>query len=975
MKIPATFFLIIIHSLIAFPQHNFKDLKKKLEQRKIKEVLTDSKIVTNLRNTQITKDTSTFNYSVSLIDNTSFFKSKENKQNFALTVLKKSDHKNDFQITRSEHAFDLNRNASVLFKMKRYRLAMLQYFNALSLYSNQELTPVEISQILSQNDLDKRITDKYNSFEGLVKEDHFAVSHTLNNLSALFLLKGDIAHAEKFANASMVIRETHLGNQHLSLASSWNNMGNILKEKGDFFEAEVYYQKSLTLLKKKNYVQHVYYAIVKNNIATLYHLLGNYTEAGKHYKSAIAIAQNYEENQDALHRNNEIINFETNYAILLFAQDEIDNSEKKFQSVLRKTAKTFGKRSPEYAYLLNNYASVKMAQNNLDEAISYVKDALDIYASKFSENHHTYLKTRLHLAKVYYLQRNYFQSRNIMEHVGPKLKSVVSDNHPERLTYIADYALVLWKIGEIEEANKLFKHVLKKSFKIANDYFHHMTENERAKFWFLLRERLMDYFAFCTENSMTYPEYLEQMYSAHIKTKGLILSSSQSLRKKILQSNDEALINTFQEWINLKELLAVYISWPNERIEEEEINLDSLQTLSNSKEEILSQKIDLLSAINEKSNWKHVQESLSETEAGIEIIRIHTYNSVPQDQYVVLINTRKNGIEMVKLQNAIDLEERYFTFYYNAIQNNIESDTSYNSFWKPIEKLLEGYKTLYVSTDGVYNKINLNTLKKPNGSYLIENNTIINVSNTAYIKDIKSRKNINLSNVSLFGGAYFGKKGKISPLPGTKQEVESISASLKGKNIASTLYVGTRASEENVKHQFSPSILHIATHGFFEDDTKLSSKKSLYGLPVSAIKDNPLLRSGLLLANAEKEIDEKNGFSNQNNGILLSYEIANNLMLDNTDLVVLSACETAKGDIKNGEGVYGLQRAFQLAGAQTLIMSLWKVNDESTKELMIEFYKELIQRNDKIKALRAAQLKVMQQYPEPAYWGGFVLLL
>jgi len=152
--------------------------------------------------------------------------------------------------------------------------------------------------------------------------------------------------------------------------------------------------------------------------------------------------------------------------------------------------------------------------------------------------------------------------------------------------------------------------------------------------------------------------------------------------------------------------------------------------------------------------------------------------------------------------------------------------------------------------------------------------------------------------------------------------------------------------------------LHIATHGYFQPDNKA--------------ENNPLLRSGLMLSGAGSTI---RGISNSSgeDGILTAYE-AMNLNLDNTDLVILSACETGLGDIKNGEGVYGLQRAFKVAGAKTLVMSLWKVSDEATQELMVTFCKNWLLSGNKREAFLLAQKALKAKYPEPYYWGAFVMV-
>jgi CHAT domain-containing protein len=210
----------------------------------------------------------------------------------------------------------------------------------------------------------------------------------------------------------------------------------------------------------------------------------------------------------------------------------------------------------------------------------------------------------------------------------------------------------------------------------------------------------------------------------------------------------------------------------------------------------------------------------------------------------------------------------------------------------------------------------------------------------------------------------------ITELIGTKVEVENLQNILQKGNIQVQSYTEEKASESLIKQLENPSILHIATHGFFlqdienneEDDTRF------LGMENKKVVENPLLRSGLLFANA------KNALKEGGDGVLTAYE-AMNLNLDNTDLVVLSACETGLGEVRNGEGVYGLQRAFQTAGAKTVLMSLWTVSDEATQELMTLFYENLItKKQSKRLAFQNAQRALKKKYPEPYYWGAFVMV-
>ena len=225
-----------------------------------------------------------------------------------------------------------------------------------------------------------------------------------------------------------------------------------------------------------------------------------------------------------------------------------------------------------------------------------------------------------------------------------------------------------------------------------------------------------------------------------------------------------------------------------------------------------------------------------------------------------------------------------------------------------------------------------------------------------------------------------------SRLPGTKEEVKAIAA-LMGRS-AREIYTGGSASESVLMQSKSPRILHLATHGFFLSDQDWSSMmdEKSRGITITAREapsgkkpvhiENPFLRSGLALAGANRSLAQE-GITD---GILTAEKILG-LNLRGTDMVVLSACDTGMGDVKNGEGVYGLRRAFTQAGAKSLVMSLWEVPDRETKELMVSFYKNLQSgKINRAEALRDAALKQRQTVKfrygndHPYYWAAFVFL-
>jgi CHAT domain-containing protein len=180
------------------------------------------------------------------------------------------------------------------------------------------------------------------------------------------------------------------------------------------------------------------------------------------------------------------------------------------------------------------------------------------------------------------------------------------------------------------------------------------------------------------------------------------------------------------------------------------------------------------------------------------------------------------------------------------------------------------------------------------------------------------------------------------------------------------------ATEEAIKSLRNLYLLHIATHGFFLNDEQIE-EGGLDQKVTENLKFNPLLRSGLLLAGCKQNLSALEEADRAEDGILTAYEAAN-LNLGNTDLVVLSACETGLGEVRNGEGVYGLQRAFLTAGAKTLLMSLWTVSDEATQVLMTNFYRNWVESGNKRQAFKKAQMELREKYPQPYFWGAFVMV-
>ena len=369
------------------------------------------------------------------------------------------------------------------------------------------------------------------------------------------------------------------------------------------------------------------------------------------------------------------------------------------------------------------------------------------------------------------------------------------------------------------------------------------------------------------------------------------------------------------------------------------------------------------------------------TDAIVDILNFPRHNGkqfLQEAVYVAFVASKGDAKpKILVMNNGNELNSKYYKNYRNSIQSKKADKYSYDQYWAGIDQATVGKKRLYVSLDGIYNQIALNTLQKPNaGKYVVEEKTLVFLTNTKDLLE-PQRTYTGEKDIFLMGGAIYGEEKTIPYLPGTKVEVDNIANITKAKNYKVTKVTGKDANEGLMK-EFAKShyIIHLATHGFFIPDVEGVENEKLFGVDMEKAKQNPMLRSGLMFANAEKALkNEKTSpeLRQDNNGILTANELSMQ-NLESTEILLMSACETGLGDVKAGEGVYGLQRAVKLAGVKTLIMSLWTVSDAATQRLMTLFYQNFTVSNNKVDAFNKAILQLKTEFKEPYYWGAFMLI-
>ncbi|HRI80066.1 MAG TPA: CHAT domain-containing protein, partial [Cyclobacteriaceae bacterium] len=612
---------------------------------------------------------------------------------------------------------------------------------------------------------------------------------------------------------------------------------------------------------------------------------------------------------------------------------------------------------------------------------------------------------------------NYQDAKVFLLNAKEVLEKTIGKNHPNYIMVLSNLALAYELSNDDKTAEKYYNDCLILVKKQLDKIFPALSDLEKKKYYDNLIPLFQNYGNFVL-NSYTHDnggKRIGDWYNWRIETKGLLFHASTQLRQRILGSGDPQLISKFTTWQSLRDTLAKSYQRPNA---ESNKNILKLEEQTSQIEKEMSRYSEAFKKIAESKaySWKDVQKQLKPGEAAIEMIRMEERTKDEDDGhydydpvYVALIirSDTKLNPELLILPYADKMEGEYFKQYKNSIRYDVRDTVSFRVFWKPVANKLSGINKVYFSADGVYHLINLATLNNPGkvtttkpNAYLLDEIDIEIVLSTKDL--ITGPKNPDaLDKVILFGfpnynnakpsvpvstdrglqlampttrelkadtSQRFFNGDNIAELPGTRKEVENIQQLLKSKSVNHDAYLFDKASEAEIKRVRNPSVLHIATHGYFLGD-EVMSKNNLSAVSSSS---NPLMRSGLLFSGAKYAFQSEAAVSGED-GVLTSLE-ATGLRLDQTRLVVLSACETGLGVISNGEGVYGLQRSFQLAGAKAVLMSLWTVPDEATQELMTEFYSQWLEGISPRESLKKAQSKVRIKHPDPHDWGGFVLI-
>ena len=725
---------------------------------------------------------------------------------------------------------------------------------------------------------------------------------------------------------------------------------------------------------------------LSNNLAQVYDKLSIYDKALLYYEESLGrCRQSYQDTSLPC------VVLQNNIAGVHLKQNDIQQAITDYKKVLTEFEKLLSPSDPLYITALNNLATAYRKNNEMGTAMQYLAKAEKLLKNNGMTRDDLAATVLNNIAVINTAQGDYEQAALHYKNAYAIKRAIYGDNSILLMDLISNLAVTYWALDKPQDAIPLFKKSMELAVRQVTYIFPNLSENEQVQFYEKLKEDFERFNTIAIQWADKDGELLSQMFQNRTIIKSLQFFTYKRRTNHIGMQNDPGLNESVERLKDCRDRLGHLYQLPLNKLEqgtevrvlEKEVDFLEKTISLRSSETLYGEGLT-----GEEVHWKSLIPKLQQNEAIVEMVRFRKYDrqslkrkgyfgfadSVYYAALIVTLST-KDKPEVVLFKDGNNLETRYYFYYKNAMKYNVQDDLSYHFFWQPIENRLGGKTRIYFSSDGVYHKINVNTLRDVKANkFLLEKFDVVYLLNPIQFLETKTPPGNVKHNAVLMGDPVFDVDvnaprertvdiNHFVSLPGTQEEIRAIDKVLKAHSWKTSLFMKGAATEANLKDVKSPAILHLASHGFFSPD--------VVSLNTEAKKEF-LFHSGIVLTGANKSLASAST-SFENDGIVTAFEVMN-LDLRNTQLVVLSACETGLGKIENGEGVFGLQRSFMQAGARNVLISLWKVDDEATRDLMIKFYQYLSLGNSLHDSLKKAQADQARTLSNPSLWGGFVLV-
>ncbi len=814
-----------------------------------------------------------------------------------------------------------------------------------------------------------------------IGENHPDYATALNNLAMYYSNIGNYEEAIRLEAEALLCTEKTLGKEHPGYATLLNNMGTYNAALGNYQEAIEQYVQTLRIRKAAFGETHPDIAQSLQNLGNIYYELGNYEESIRLTRQAADI---FKETLGERHSNyaSALNNIGLSYLMVGDHQQAFNYG----MQAMEIQKETLGDSHPSLAINYSNLALLADMVKADSAAVIFITAAIEIQKENGLEKHANYAKALGILAQQQFKQGKHVDAINLKRTALKVMEEAVGKQHPNyisELTMLADYYKQLRRPetpATCEEVSQLLTDNIRRTFA-------YLTKTERTQFW--LKNRYW-FTPFIHQAARDFPSdsLTANAYNGLLLSKGLLLNSEIELSTLLAESGDKEVETLYDDLRNLRLQLNKLYEQP---VAERALSTDSLEREAQRMERALVQRSKVYGDFtrNLAIDWQQVQEKLKAGDVAVEFV---SFPVAPDSVLYAAYCLRPGDAapQRVPLFEEKQLKAVGATHYYDR------PDVA-RLVWQPLADELAGAERVYFAPDGELYNIAIESVPHWADSLLVSDHwQFYRLSSTrqlAVVRDGQSADEAALygglrydtdvttmvndsrrhpartraADISLFNLAdSLNLRSGLQDLPATRVEAEEILARLRQTSTQPTLYTDTLGTEASFKALSGrrTRLMHIATHGFYwtEREAQAVGDRLAFLAMDNAqpryVEDKALTRSGLFFAGANHTLEGESLPEGVDDGILTAREIST-LDLRGLDLVALSACQTGLGEI-TGDGVFGLQRGFKKAGAGTLLMSLWKVDDQATQLLMTRFYANLVGGKSKAESLREAQRYVRE---------------
>ena len=821
----------------------------------------------------------------------------------------------------------------------------------------------------------------------------------LGSLAQIFLDQGNLERAETHFKRARNLYETVVGTDNPAAINFLNNYAGFYCALADYPAAEKLYQQALAIQQKILDNEHPDYVRTIDNLAGLYYQMGDFEKAGRLREEALRIQEKVYGPAHPM-----LALALSNLGVVFYQKGDLSKAESLYLRALKIYEQGEFRDHPNSAAVMRNLANVRRTNGDFNGAEDLYRRALNINRKAYGDLHPDIAAALNGLSSLAYLRGNFPDAESMAQQALKIQESVFGLQHPNVLYTLAELASLSLAQGKVQQAIEIEGRILEKTEILLRRNLVVGSERQKLAYLSTFANRLGQAATLQTQFAPADPQALNLALTSILRLKGRgldeIAGTITNLRSRAGSENEELL----KGWLALRsQLSSLTLRGPADA------DLNAYVTRRTEVEEQLERAEAELSRRSAEFRLQTAPVTPEAVQAlippGTSLIEYAQY--LPYDpktktngspHYVAYIINSTGAPRWAELGEATKIDRAIGRFL-TALRDKRRTDVKPAArrvdrlVMQPLRELIGESSRILISPDGQLNLVPFAALADEHRQWLVNRYSFSYLTSGRDLLRLQTESAAGNEVIVVADPAFGGKAGArsagsrkitLSPrapkdasnsqgdaalkptpvnfndfvfgsLPGTAREAQMI----KGMIPTAQLLTGPQASKQNLSEIHRPRILHIATHGFFLTDLNTESGEQRV--------ENPLLRSGLALAGANLNKAGKN------NGVLTALEAAG-LDLLGTKLVVLSACDTGIGEIRNGDGVYGLRRALVLAGSETQVMTLWPVSDSGTKEFMTEYYSRLLKEIGRGDALRQAQLEMIKrpQRRHPFYWAGLI---